>query len=288
MPNRPRLALKSSVANFTCLIRSVMYLILAFFSKLSLRRETVILMYHSVDSTNDFFAVNPKEFKRQIKYLKQNYAIISLDEIIDFIKGRRKIPRRSVAITFDDGYHDFYLNIYPYFRKNKLPATIFVTTGYTGKEWPSSNPHPKMLTWEEIEEMSKNNIEIGAHTVTHPNLQETSLNEAENEILRSKEEIENHIKKNVNYFSYPFGRYTPEIVHVVKSSGFRAGLGGKGTIQKDTQIFILNRIQVDSSVSFMLFKARLTRAVDWLEKLEQIAEKMLEKSPSLRLLFTQQ
>jgi len=277
---RPGVALTSSVANFTCLVRNIMYIALAFFSKLSLRRETVILMYHSVDSTNDFFAVNPKEFRRQIKYLKQNYAIISLDEIIDFIKERRNLPRKSVAITFDDGYHNFYLNVYPHLREDKLPATIFVTTGYVGKKWPLSSFKPKMLTWREIEKMSEDNIEIGAHTVTHPNLQEVSINEAENEILRSKEEIEKHTKKDASYFSYPFGRYTPEIVDIVKSLGFKGGLGGKGTIQKGENAFILSRIQVDGSVSFMLFKARLTRAVDWLEKLEQITKKILEKSPA--------
>jgi len=286
MHNRPRLALTSNVANFTCLLRDIMYLVFAFFSKLSLQREIVILMYHSVNSINDFHAVDPAEFRRQIEYLKRNYTIVSLNEMVDFVKGKRNLPRKSVAITFDDGYHDCYLNVYPYFRKNKLSATVFVTTEYIGKEWPLSNHHPKMLTWKEIEEMSKNNIEIGAHTATHPSLQETSLKEAENEILRSKKEIEKHIKKNVNYFSYPFGRYTPKIGDVVESSGFKAALGGEGTIRKDTQIFFLNRIQVDSSVSFMLFKARLTKAVDWLEKLEQLPRKYLknhQRASSIRL-----
>lgn len=272
MPKRPTMTLPPNVAHFIRLAKNIMYLALAFFSKLSLQREIVILTYHSVDSISDFHAVDPKEFRRQIEYLRLNYTIVSLDEIVDFVKERRNLPRKSVAITFDDGHHDCYLNVLPYFRKNKLSATIFVITGSIGRVHG--------LTWGEIKEMGKNNIEIGAHTVTHPNLRELSLQDAENEILGSKKEIEKHTKENVNYFSYPFGGYTPQIVDIVRSSGFKAGLGGVGTVRKEREVLVLNRIQVDSSVSFMLFKARLTKAVDWLKRLEQITKKILQKTPA--------
>jgi len=246
-----------------------------------MQRETVILMYHAVDSIDDFHAVDPNEFRRQIEYLRKNYEIISLDEIVSFIKENKKLPRKAVAITFDDGYHDCYLNVYPYFRMNNLPMTIFVTTGYVGKKWPWGSAHSRILSWNEIEEMSKNHVEFGAHTVTHLNLRKTSLNEAQNEILMSKKEIEKHIGKNVKYFSYPLGRHTPEISKTVRSCGFHGAVGGLGTIRKDTQLFVLNRVQVDSSVSFLLFKARLTMAVDWLKRLELMAKRILGKPTHL-------
>jgi len=266
-----------NVASLARLVKNILYLALAFLSKLSFQREMTILLYHSVDSINNRHAVDPKEFRRQIEYLRKNYAIVSLDDMLDFIQGSKNIPRKAIAITFDDGYRDFYFNVYPYFSKNKLYATVFVTTGYIGKDWPLNNPSIKMLTWKEIEEMSQKKIEIGAHTVTHPDLREIDLEKAENEILTSKKEIERSIKKNVNYFSYPFGRYALETVNIVKSSGFKGGFGGEGTILKDSNVFVLNRVQVDSSVSFILFKARLTRAVDWFKSLEQIVKKMLVK-----------
>lgn len=268
-----------AVANLTRLIRNIIYLALAFVSKLSFQREIAILTYHSVDSIDGYHTVDPKEFRRQIEYLRKNYAIVSLNDMTEFAKGNGNLPRKAVAITFDDGYHDFYLNVYPYFVKNKLCATVFVTTGYTGKEWRFNDPPIKMLSWKEIEEISEKNIEIGAHTVTHPNLREINLKKAKNEILTSKKEIESYTKKKARYFSYPFGSYTPEIVDIVKSSSFKGGFGGEGTIRKDLNVFVLNRVQVDSSVSFMLFKARLTRAVDWFKSLEQIVKKILVKLP---------
>jgi len=268
-------------ASLAYLARNAMFLALAFLSKLSLQREIVILMYHSVDSTDDRHAVNPEEFKHQMEYLRKNYAIVTLNEILDFIQGKRNLPRKAVSITFDDGYHDFYSNVYPYLSMNGLPATVFVTTGYVSGEWPLSSSSPKTLTWNEIEEMSKNNIEIGAHTVTHPNLQKIGIREAEDEIVKSRGEIEKHIKKCVDFFSYPFGKYRPDIVDEVKSLGFKAAVGGGGTIRKDACVFTLNRIQVDSTISFMLFKAQLTKAVDWYKRLEYIPKVTLAKIRSL-------
>jgi len=256
-------------------LRKVAILSLSFFFKLSLQRETVILMYHAINSINDFHAVDPREFKRQIEYLRRNYKIVSLDEIVGFVKGDKNLPQKTVAITFDDGFRDCYFNVYPYCQRYELPITIFVTTGYVGKEWPWSGARSRVLGWNEIEEMSQNGIEFGAHTVTHPDLQKTTLDEAEDEILMSKKEIEEHIGKNVKYFSYPFGRHTPKISEIVRSCGFEGAVGGGGTIHKSTQLFVLNRVQVDSSVSMGLFKARLTKAVDWSNQLEQIAKKIL-------------
>jgi peptidoglycan/xylan/chitin deacetylase (PgdA/CDA1 family) len=246
-------------------------LIFAFFAKLAVREELAVLMYHSVDLTPNFHSVDPKEFTRQIEYLRKNYAIVSLNEMVDFAKGSRKAPRKAVAITFDDGSQDLYLSVYPYFRKNKLPATVFISTGYVGKQWPFYVHPQKTLDWSEIEEMSRNNFEIGAHTVHHQNLRNMSLEEASKEISESKIEIENHIKKSVNFFSYPFGAYTPEVVNVVRSLGFKGGVGGIGTISINPQIFNLNRIQVDKSISFTVFIARLTKAFDLATKLEMAA-----------------
>ena len=243
-------------------------------------------MYHSIDSNDDFFTVAPEEFKRQIEYLKESYSIVSLDEMADYIENSRKSPRKSVAITFDDGYQDCYLHAYPYLRKNNLPATVFVSTAYVGKEWPFEPYRSihrfrlRMLTWNEIEEMSKNNIDIGAHTATHLDLREADLKTARNEILESKMQIEKHVEKAVKHFSFPKGSCSQKTVDLVKSLGFESAMGGYPSSQegrKPSNGFVLHRVQVDSSVSLILFKARLTKAVDWSRQLERIVKKMLEK-----------
>jgi peptidoglycan/xylan/chitin deacetylase (PgdA/CDA1 family) len=254
--------------------RNSLCLTLSFLPTLSFLNENIVLTYHSVSVDGNFHTVKPKDFARQLEYLKQNYEIVSLAKMLNRVDNAEKTKKRFVSITFDDGYQDFYLNVYPLLRKNKLPATVFVATSFVGKKWPFAEEHPKMLTWKQIEEISNNNIEIGAHTVTHPNLQKKKREEAEQEITESKEEIENHLGKCVNFFSYPFGRYSPEIVDIVRRSGFKGGVGAEGTVRKDAQLFVLDRIQVDSSVSFILFKARLTKAIDMSSSIEQALKKL--------------
>jgi len=243
---------------------------LASFSKISRQQARAILMYHSIASNDDFFTVNPRGFELQIDYLRKNYTIVSLEEMAACIRNAKKLPRKAVAITFDDGYEDCYLNAYPHLRDYDLPATVFVSTAYVGKEWPFACSRLKMLTWKEIEEMSKNNIEIGAHTVTHTDLRKANLKTARNEVVESKKQIEEHVKKTVTQFSFPFGRCSHKTVDLVKSLGFKTIVGDLSNAEtpKSPNGNVLKRIQVDSSVSQVLFKALLTKATHWLGQLD--------------------
>ncbi|MEW6608824.1 MAG: polysaccharide deacetylase family protein [bacterium] len=97
-------------------------------------RLAVILRYHSV-ADEDFVYATPKitvstgDFEKQIKYLSKKYNIISLEDIAVHIKEGKELPRNSLAITFDDGYKDNYLNAYPILKKYGATATFFLVAG---------------------------------------------------------------------------------------------------------------------------------------------------------------
>lgn len=265
------------VARFIFLMKNLLYSILYLICNLISQEEISVLVYHSIDSNNAFHAINPKEFKRQMDYLRKNYRIVSLDEIEKFVKKKKNLHNKSVAITFDDGYYDNYLNVYPYLRKHKLSATIFVTTGYIGKKMLLDNIPLRMLGWNEIKEMSQNEICIGAHTIRHPNLQKMDLEEAKKEILGSKEEIERKIGRVANYFAYPFDEHNDKIVDLIKSLGFQAAFNGNGLIRQGDDPYVLNRVSIDSSVNFLMFKARLTKALQWYRYIEKNAKQIISK-----------
>ena len=82
-------------------------------------------MYHSINS-NHPASVRPKDFEKQIKWLKDNYSIVNLWDPLNFQED-------SVAITFDDGYEDNFIYAFPILKKYNCPATIFVTTGLDRK-----------------------------------------------------------------------------------------------------------------------------------------------------------
>lgn len=90
-----------------------------------------ILPYHMISiQPNGFFPEDSlNDFVRAIKYLKQNYHVISLEEIAIRISLAKSV-RGCAAITFDDGFRDNYENAYPILRQYQIPATIFLTAGY--------------------------------------------------------------------------------------------------------------------------------------------------------------
>lgn len=84
-------------------------------------------MYHRVNDTSQDYnriTVNEKNFKAQMSFLKDNYKVLSLEDMLTF-EGKEDV----VALTFDDGFADFYANALPVLEEMNLPATIFVTTG---------------------------------------------------------------------------------------------------------------------------------------------------------------
>jgi len=227
-------------------------------------QKVCILLYHSIGFNKRYSTVKPSEFYRQMDYLRKNYEIVSLDKIIKFINGKIDLDK-AVAITFDDGYYDNYVYAFPYFKKYRLPATIFITTGISEKFQNKKLFEGiilKKLGNNEIKKMSIY-IDFGAHTKTHPFLDKISLKEAQKEIYDSKYKIEKIINKKIKYFAYPFFKYNNKIINLIKTLGFKAALNGPGLVRKGDNPFILKRVVITSSTNFFLFKINLTEYYEW-------------------------
>jgi len=100
--------------------------------KKSSSSKAAILLYHQViDVEYDPYelAVSPRIFRAQMKYLKKNYNVISLDKLVSGLKQKR-VPKRSIVVTFDDGYFDNYLYARPILESLQVPATFFVSTAF--------------------------------------------------------------------------------------------------------------------------------------------------------------
>ncbi len=104
-------------------------------------------MYHRIAApSSDIWeiAVSPANFEQQLAFLKKKYQVISLQEMADSV-ANKKIRRNSVALTFDDGYVDNYLQAKPLLEKYELPATFFISSGNIGQETP--------FWWDELEQL---------------------------------------------------------------------------------------------------------------------------------------
>lgn len=99
-----------------------------------------VLNYHRIDDPHrsdfDTFKPNvsatPKEFARQMDYIRCHYSVITCMDLVMWLKGERTLPPRPLLITFDDGYFDNYKYAAPILMARDLPATFFLSTGFMG------------------------------------------------------------------------------------------------------------------------------------------------------------
>lgn len=221
----------------------------------------VILMYHSIGQGNLFFNVQPEYFIKQMAYLKnRQFKVISLKDLIERLIREQPIPKKTVVLTFDDGYQDNYSNVWPVLKEHNFPATIFLIPGLVGQQ-PGDSPKIilKMLDWPEIQEMHQSGlVDFEPHTFTHQRLTRIDLAEAEKEIRQSKKIIEERLHKTCEFFAYPAGQFNQEIIDLLRRLGFKAGLTTEpGLISRKTDLFRLPRQSVNSRTSLIQFKAKL-------------------------------
>ena len=118
------------------------------------------------------------------------------------------------------------------------------------------------MTWEQLKEMSKNNMDIQSHTVSHPILSQLSKDKIEAELINSKNEIENKIGTACNVLAYPSGKpstFNSDVINIAQNSGYKmatAYVNGDNYI-KNMNHFSLNRIAIERYINKTLFKSLL-------------------------------
>ena len=180
-------------------------------------------------------------------WLSANTRVIGLVELVAAMTAKLVLPEQTVVLTFDDAYRDFYTAAAPVLRRFGLPATIFLPTGFCGgtNSWsgqPSSTASEYLLNWQHVGELISDGFCFGAHTVSHPDLTALPAHEAEQEILASKRQIEEHTGRPADFFAYPFGRWNSEVRNLVKNQYLGACTTGAGVVREDADVFALARV----------------------------------------------
>jgi peptidoglycan/xylan/chitin deacetylase (PgdA/CDA1 family) len=173
------------------------------------RRRSAILTYHSLDDSGSVISMPPDRFRRQMEFLASGpIPVVPLDQAL--------LRPNCVAITFDDGFRNFLDHAAPVLDRLRLPATVFVVSGYCGgkNNWPSQPsgvPRLPLMDWQDLASLPAR-ISIGAHTETHPHLTELTGAECERELGGCRNRIEQHIGKRVRCLAYPYGSRSPGVM----------------------------------------------------------------------------
>jgi peptidoglycan/xylan/chitin deacetylase (PgdA/CDA1 family) len=197
-----------------------------------------ILAYHRINYEKNDMTVQPREFEAQLQYLqREGYTSVTLDEVIDYMQGRRTLPAKPIVFTFDDGYQDNYDIAVPLLRKYGFKAIIFVITDNIGK--------PGYLTWQQMKAVQERAISIGSHTLSHVDLTQLAAEEASQEARRSKQWLETGLGTPTEFFAYPYGRHNQQVIAALKSAGYKGACGtAVGVNRQGGDIYALKRIYV--------------------------------------------
>ena len=171
-------------------------------------KQIPVIMYHGVSDTTwglEGLFMKVADFEAQMKYLNDNgYETIFIEDIEKDYTGKK-----VVALTFDDGYVDFYTNVLPIIKKYNIKTNLYIITGTTSSE--------KYVNEEQIKELSNSGlVSIGSHTVTHNALATLNVEQIETELKDSKEYLENLLGKEIQTISYPTGSYNSTVLNTAE------------------------------------------------------------------------
>jgi peptidoglycan/xylan/chitin deacetylase (PgdA/CDA1 family) len=204
-----------------------------------------ILMYHYVeyvkdkgDTIRESLSLTPYTFEQQVKTLADDgYTLMTNAEVADALSGKIPLPPKPIVLTFDDGYRDFYTDVYPILKKYHAKATAYIISGFLG--------YPNTMDARQVREIAGGGlVEIGAHTVNHAWLKGLPAPSLVYEVNQSKKTLEELTGKPVVSFAYPYGAFDVPAIQAVAAAGFTSALSTvPGIDQYQIHRYFLYRLQ---------------------------------------------
>ena len=222
------------------------------------RSSAPILMYHSISDLKsgrfDDFRVTPQRFQEHLRLFRSvGMQPLTVSQLVE-ARELDHAPERPVVLTFDDGFVDFYEHAMPILSRFGFTATLYMLAGQVGgaSMWLENIGEGELplMNWTQLETIQQAGVEVGAHSMTHRALDMLPLNEAREEIARSKQILEAGLARPVTSFAYPFGFFSRRVRNLVEESGFRSACAvGYATSASDQDVFALSRHIVRSDTS---------------------------------------
>jgi peptidoglycan/xylan/chitin deacetylase (PgdA/CDA1 family) len=239
-----------------------------------MNRIPVLMYHHIAPHPGDTVTVTPEVFAAQMRYLvASGYRFLSAAELVGLVGGEEPVPEKGVAITFDDGWLDNYLNAYPLLVQLGIRATFFIITaradaaslrprGFTSRtprhdeaKGLISEGHAErvVLDWNTIRTMAAGGLAgFYSHTVSHRRCADLPPEELLSELTASKMSLERELASPCPYLCWPYGSFSGTAVQSAREAGYR-GLFTTvdGYCTTATDPLLIPRIEVRDSVEWL-------------------------------------
>ena len=212
----------------------------------NIKNSAVVFMYHKFGiSKYPTTSVKIEQFIDHIdEFTKEKYNIRSLDFIVDTIINDGQLPNNTIGISIDDADKSFMISAWPIFKENNIPVTLFVNTSTIVEN------NKNYLNWDEIRNLKKEGVIIGAHSHTHDHMPNLSSEEIIKEIETSNKIFLRELGEIPSLFAYPYGEAHDKIIDVLKQYKFKVAFGQhSGVINETSNLYYLPRFSLNEKYS---------------------------------------
>jgi len=254
-----------------------------------------VLMYHSLSDDPEngvagYYKTNtaPSIFRQHLAQLaEEGYKTIDLPQLIDSLASGQLPSDKSIVITFDDGFKNFYTEAFPALSKYGFTATMFLPTAFISNSRMSFKK-AECLTWNEIREMRQAGMQFGSHTVNHPQLSGLKFPEIERELRDSRVEIEQQLGESATTFAYPYAfpqgnrSFASTFRDLLVEAGYTCCVTTElGRVKAGDDPYRIKRLPANSCDDPRLFRAKLEGGYDWLAGLQSLVKQLRMRFPRL-------
>lgn len=194
-----------------------------------------ILLYHSIaeSATPDYqsWCVHPDTFDAHLQVVGDlGFTPMTVSEFID-ARVAGVLPARPCLITFDDGRADFTQFAMPALRRHSMSATVYVVASHIDgtSAWLSmaGEDTQPMMGWSDLRSLGNAGIEVGAHSMSHVELDVVPPSRRRREIAHSRSMLREGLDTEVRSFAYPYGYHSAQVVAEVRAAGFESACAVK-------------------------------------------------------------
>lgn len=212
-----------------------------------------ILLYHALAEDGSALSVLPRFFRAHMEYLASaGWRVVGVGALLREWSGSGAPPRKTVAVTLDDGLVSQYRVAFPVLRDLGFGATVFVPTAKLGTsaDWNLADGFPDfpLMSWDDAAEMVAGGIEIephGRHHKSLPSLDDAALAD---EVSGAASELEARLGRKPQVFSYPYGHEDERVRAAVRAAGISTAVAVADTVfRPGADLYRVPRLSMDST-----------------------------------------
>ena len=208
----------------------------------NIKNSAVVFMYHKFD-TSKYPSTNIKiqQFESHLQeFSLPKYNILPINLIVDTIINDGDLPNNTIGISIDDADKSFFSIAWPKFKERGFPVTLFVNTSTIVAN------NKNYLNWDQIRQLKKEGVTIGAHSHLHNHMPKMSVTEIIKEIKISNNIFLKEIGEIPSLFAYPYGETDKRIMDILKKYKYKVAFGQhSGVINETSNLYYLPRFSLN-------------------------------------------